>query len=260
MKKTNKIIFIIIVLLIGLSIFFFCYYGIDLIKKVTNSNTIIVGDNAIFKEEGGKWSNISFDHIDKYNWKKYYTYVDNVYFGNYYLYNDDKTYLFEENNSPVNYNGNLLALKGDIKYKVVQFSTHDISNKDYVNKVLKDNDIKQDSILTSQSVIYVDIDNDQKKEEIYTISNKFALEDVGSTYFSFVFMIKNKKIIYLYKNIEKDAQDSYSGCKPYINSILDIDEDNQYEIILSCGYYSNNGIRHRMYKFKDGMFKLLVSN
>lgn len=260
MKKSNKSIIIFIVLLIGLSTIFMLTIGVKLIKDNKNKDVIIVGNEAIFEKQDNKWVNISFADINNYNWKKYYTYIDNQYYGYYSLYNNEKWYLFKDKNQAVNYNGDLLALNGETRYKVVQFNLHDIENKDYITKVLNDNNIKDDSELSSSSVVYVDIDNDGEKEPIYTISNKFSMEDVGNTYFSFIFMVKNDKIIYLYKKLEKDLDSSYSGCKPYINSILDVDEDDQYELILSCGYYSNNGIRHSLYKFKEGVFKLLVSN
>lgn len=261
MKKLNKTSLIsIFVLLILASIFFFTI-GKNLIENNKINNVIIIDNNAIFKEQGNnKWKNISFNKITNYNWKKYNTYIDNSYYGKYYLYNNEKWYLFKDKTKAVNYDGNLLALGGNIKYKVVNFTTYDIEDYTYVKKVLNDNEISEKVFLTSDSLISIDINNDGIKESIYTISNKFSTENDSDIQFSFVFMVKNNKIIYLYKNIEKNQDNIYVGCKPYINSILDINEDNKYEIILSCSYYSNNGIEHKMYKYENQEFKMLVSN
>ena len=71
-------------------------------------------------------------------------------------------------------------------------------------------------------------------------------------------MEKNGSIYYLYKAIENN--DGQNGCKPYLNSLIDIDEDQVYEIVLSCGYYSVEKRLDMLYSFKDNQFKLLLSN
>lgn len=259
MKKSTKTSFMIIIIIIVLSVMFFLTIGLDLMKNDKMDNVVVVGNEAIFKKEGEKWRNVSFQDIGKYNWKEYYTYIDHSYYGNYNLYYSEKWYLFKGKNEAVNYEGDLLALRGNIKYKVVDFTLHDIEDFTDSKRVLQENNLPIDSVLTSSSFVNIDIDHDGVKEQIYMISNKFPIEDVGDTYFSFIFMVKDNRIIYLYKKVEQ-LEDSYSGCKPYISNMMDVDEDNQYEIIISCGYYSNNGISHGMYKFEGDKFKLLVSN
>lgn len=259
MKKSNKTILIIMIVIVFLSLLFFFTIGRKLIKNSKINDMIIVGNDAVFKKDGNKWRNVPFKDISKYNWKQYYTYIDNSYFGQYYLYNSEKWYLFEDKNKALNYEGDLLALSGNIKYKVVNFTLHDIEDTTYVKQVLKDHHLDENSTLTSSSYVDIDINNDGNKERIYTISNQFPLEDVGNTYFSFIFMIDHNRIIYLYEKVKEEV-DPYSGCKPYINNIIDVDEDDRYEIILGCGYYSTNGIHYKMYQFKNGKFNLLVSN
>ena len=63
----------------------------------------------------------------------------------------------------------------------------------------------------------------------------------------------------IYKKIEK-TEDSYSGCKPYIKSILDVNNDNKYEVIINCAEYSTNKIHSTMYKYKNNQFENVVSS
>lgn len=259
MKKSTKISALIIIVIVLLAGLFFLTIGRNLIKNAKEENIILVGNGAIFRKNGTKWNSASFEDINLYNWKEYYTYIDHSYYGNYNLYFNDKWYLFKGKNQAVNYEGDLLALRGNIKYKVVDFTLHDIEDFENPKRVLTENHLPADSILTSSYYVNIDIDHDGNRETIYTISNKFPMEDVGDTSFSFIFMIKNNKVIYLYKNIEP-LTDVYSGCMPYINTIIDIDEDNRYEIIMGCSYYSNNGVKYGMYEFTEDKFKLLVSN
>lgn len=259
MKKDKKVaIFILIFLIVG-AIIFFLTIGIDLLNK-SSENIIIIGNSGGFKKVNSRWVHINTkNELKSLSGNKFNVYVDNSYFGNYNLLYDDKWYLFKNDDTPVNYNGNMLALSGSIKYKVANFTTHDIEDKTYVNRVLRENNISEDSILTYSYYTDIDLNNDGVLERIYTISNKFPYEDVGNLSFSYIFMLKNDKIIYLYKNKE-EIDDVYSGCNPYISNLIDIDEDNKLEVIIGCSYYSVEGTKYNLYKFNDYMFKSLVSN
>lgn len=259
MKKSTKISILIMIAIVLLTGLFFLTIGQKLIKMEKEENIILVDNEAIFRKNGTEWNPVSFEDVNLYNWKEYYTYIDHSYYGNYNLYFNEKWYLFKGKNQAVNYEGDLLALRGNIKYKVVDFILYDIEDFTDAKRVLKENNLPVDSVLTSSYYINRDIDHDGNKEVIYTISNKFPMEDVGDTSFSFIFMIKDNRVIYLYKNIEP-LNDVYSGCQPYINNLIDINEDNHYEIIMGCSYYSNNGVKYGMYEFTGDKFKLLVSN
>ena len=259
MKKDKKVsIFILIFLLLG-SIIFFATIGVRLLNK-NIEDVIIIGNSGGFKKVNKRWTPINNEeNLKSYSGNKFNVYIDNSYLGKYKLLYDDKWYLFKDNNNPVNYEGNMLALSGSIKYKVFNFDMHDIEDTTYVKKALKENDLSEDSTLTYSYYIDIDLNNDGKDERIYTISNKFPYEDIGNISFSYIFMIKDEKIIYLYKNKE-ELDDIYSGCNPYINSFIDIDEDDKPEIIAGCSYYSVEGTKYNLYKFNNYMFKSLVSD
>ena len=259
MKNKRRYIKIIVVIVI-LSVIFLLTVGLNLIKKEQEIDLIVLDSNVIFKKQNNKWYSIKKDsELKKYNWQFLYTFVDNEYLGKYYLYFDEEWYLFDKDKNALNYNGSLIAFN-DSKYKVINFNTSDIVDNTYLNKILTENNLDLNQELTNNYYFSFDIDNDNKDEQLYVVSNRFPINNLNtSTYFSFVFLVDNGKIITIYEDIEK-TDDSYSGCKPYIKSILDINDDNKYEVILNCAYYSTGEINSSMYEYKHNKFKLVVSS
>lgn len=257
MKSKRKVYIIVIVVMILLSSLFFLVFGLDMIEKKNEDSTLIVGDTS-FRNKGGKWTNSSLDTEKKEsNWKLFQTYVDNEYFGEYYLYFSDKWYLFSKDKKAVNYDGELLAFNNK-KYKVFDYDLKEIEDYSDVNIILEENGISFIPNYTSNYYIDLDIDYDGKDERLYLISNLFPLDPVDDKiFFSIVFLKKGDKIIKLY---EKKEEDAFSGCSASISGILDLDWDNKYEIVLKCSYYSTNGTDFSLYNFSKGSFHKLVSN
>lgn len=260
MTKTQKRYLKIFIPLILLSLFFFLFYGLNLISKNKKTSLIIINDDAVFVKKEDRWFNI-IDSSDKekYNWNKYYVYQNNEPIGKFYLVNNGNWYLFDKDKSAVNYDGDLLAFDEETKYTILKYSENSINDYTYVNKVLSENGLNTNAIFSSSYYIDFDIDNDSINEQLYVITNKFPYEKANENSFGFVFLVKNNRIYYLYKDTSK-SKDLFEGCKPYVNSIFDLDEDNKYEVNFSCGYYSTNGTIQKIYKFDKGKFKLLVSN
>lgn len=257
--KTKKRYIKIIIIMILLSIIFLLTIGLKLIEKENEIDLIVLDNNVILKKENNKWSSIKQEsELKKYNWNMLHIFVDNKYLGKYNIYFNEKFYLFDKDRNAVNYNGDLIAFSNN-SYKLVNFTTSDITNNYYVDKILSDYKLDNTS-LTSQYYIDLDIDNDNINEQIFVVSNKFPIDNVTqNTYFSFIFLVDKKEIIMIYKNIEQ-TDDSYSGCKPYINNILDINDDNKYEIILNCAHYSTGQIDSLMYEYKRKKFNLIISS
>ncbi len=142
--------------------------------------------------------------------------------------------------------------------KIKNFTQEKISDYTKVNEILSKNNISTNQELTSNTQISVDIDNDGIEEKIYVVGNVFPKESDPEYIFSVVFMEKNDIIYPIYKSIAKNK--SFNGCKPYINSIIDVNDDNKYEIVLSCSAYSIEGTIDMLYKFSNDKFKIIVSN
>lgn len=258
MKKKKRYIVLLIILVIYIFVMFY-WLGYDNLKKEKVETTILVGNNTVWTYSGKKWLNIEKRaSVEELDWKEFTVYIDGEKLGNYHLWHDDKWYLFTKDKKALNYDGTLLGIRSNNKIKVQPFDTEEIIDYTYVYQVLKENDLSPSSQYTVNTKSLVDIDGDGKTEEFYLISNVFALEFNPDIIFSIVFMVKDGKVFTLYNDIDKSR--GMNGCKPYLNSFLDIDEDNQYEVILSCGRYSNQEPVNMLYKLTKEGFKILISN
>ena len=69
-------------------------------------------------------------------------------------------------------------------------------------------------------------------------------------------MVKNGKFSRLFYN---SSDDNYRSCKAYISNIVDLDNDNKYEIFVNCGKYSDGKPIVSILKYKNGGFDTLVT-
>ena len=256
-KGKKKYVIILAVLLIYFVIIFFMFYN-----KKEKVISIVVDNYAFFHyDKNKKWKSIPLrnNKLESYNWKDYDTYVNGEFYGNKYLWFNDKWYVFNKDKSPVNYSGSLLAIHSGFDYSIkpINFENKNIDNYSYVYDVLKKNNILIDNNYTVSSYLLFDIDNDGNNEEFYTVSNSFPIDFSASKYYSFVFMVKNNKIYYLYKDTYDEI---FDACKPYISGILDVDNDKTYEVIVNCGKYSNRGTNVSLYRFNKKGFVKIISN
>lgn len=250
-------------LIVGIAVFFlimFLFFGLDNIKKDNYNLTLIIGDNTVWSYNKKNWINISEQEAFRnLSWKKYNVYSNNLKQGVYTLWHDDKWYVFDDSKNAVNVDGDFLAIDSNFEIKVSNFNIQNIDVDDNIYTVLSNNGLNTSSMFTSKYKVNFDFDNDGLEEDFYVISNVFSMDFNPSKLFSIVFMVKDKKIYYLYNDIIEN-KNNFSGCKPYINSILDVDDDNKYEILLSCSKYSVGKRVDMLYHFTDGQFKLLISN
>ena len=104
----------------------------------------------------------------------------------------------------------------------------------------------------------------QGYEPSYRTINRFRIhpemkELLRQCFVQFRNQLVKEEIIYpIYTNIE-DAKHANS-CKPFIRSFLDIDEDDKYEVIVSCAKYSIQKPEDMLYQLTDEGMKLLISN
>ena len=71
-------------------------------------------------------------------------------------------------------------------------------------------------------------------------------------------MVKNNSIYMIYEDIRNN--DYFNACKPFFTSFLDVDSNEQYEVIFSCGKYSMEEQVNTLYQFSENTFKVLISN
>lgn len=250
------IILIIFIIAFGFSIYFFI--GRDSIAAQKVQTTILLNPDTIFEYNNKNWIKVNSGHISDYNWKEFDVFLDSTYKGKKLVWHDDQWYIFEKNKSAINYTENFIGIKANYEINVYKFEVENDTSKDYAYELLSDYNLPLSSELTVNDKINVDLDNDGEEEEIYMISNAFPIESEPDTIFSNVFMIKNKQ---KYSILEQHEQgDVYSGCLPNINSIIDVDNDNNYEIVLTCSRFSAQDPINTIYKFDKTKFNKVISN
>lgn len=256
-SKKTYIIILCFIIIFGLVMFL--ALGVGNLKKNKRGTTIIVGNNTIWNYNNQHWLNVSNTReIEKINWQEFNVYSNNEKLGKYYLWYSDKWYLFDKEKNAINYDGELLAYQANYDIDVLKFTEEEITDNTYVDYVLKENNLDIDSKFTASYKVNFDVDKDGENEELYLISNAFPLDFEPEKIFSIVFMIKDDYVYYLYNDISSNT--SFNGCKPYFKSILDVDSDNTYEIIVSCAHYSNSMEIDMLYKLEEEGFKIVISN
>lgn len=260
MKEKKKRYFVILAALAIFVIIMLLALGKDTVFKSKDATTIIVGHNTIWNYSDESWLNITKSStIDDISWLDYDVYLDNKSIGRYYLWNDGgKWYIFDSKKRAVNKEGNLLAFRSNYDIKVKNFTTAEIRNYYHVEKVLEENDLSTSSKFTVATESSFDIDNDGSNETFYFVSNAFPMDYYPSKIFSFVFMVKSSKIYPIYTDVAPN--DTNNGCRPYLSAVIDINQDNIYEMVISCGKYSVDKPVDMLYKLTDEGFKILISN
>jgi hypothetical protein len=235
----------------------FLVFGLDNVKKEGFDTTIIVDEDTVWSYKNRKWINVS-KPFSGLSWEKYEVYDNNEKLGKYYLWYSDKWYAFDSKKNAVLIDGDLLGVRANYDVLVYNHDISEIEDYSYVYSVLKENNIPVDSEYTSKYKIVLDYDNDGEEEEFYVITNAFPMDFEPENIFSIVFMVKDEEIYPIYNDISTNT--GFNGCKPYISSFIDVDEDSKYEFILSCAKFSTSSVNRMLYEFKDNEFKILISN
>ena len=253
--KDKKTVFLVIIFIILLGISIYVLNN----KKKSNEDIILVIDNSSFwKYSDNIWSNVKGkSNLTSYNWKKFKIFSNKEYVGEDYLVYDDKWYAFNDNKEAVKLDGDLFAYSSNKEIDYYNYPVSDITDTSSVDSVLEDLGLVNDNNFSKYFKIDFDIDNDSIDEEFYVISNAF-LENVSGKVFSIVYMVKDNTIYYIFKKIVSEGP--FNGCKPYINSFLDVDGKGNRELIVSCANYSDGKRYDMLYSFDDLKYKILVAN
>lgn len=249
-KKAVITFGIIIVTYLILAIIFF---GWDSFMNKIQGVKIVFSTGDKWQLKDGKW--IDIEDSEEYNWKKFNVYVDNELLGKYSLLYNNKWYVYDKKRNLINYEGNILGISGNKKYKVIDFeqTIFDTTGENILKDILNKKGITYAEPLSSTKVS-LDIDGDNQIETIYTAANLFNDIGVDSKDKYSVMFIKDDEIQVVYEDYQ-DKDKEYSMCIPKVNSIIDFNKDSKYEIIMECNYYSNMGTCTGLYELQDGKYK-----
>lgn len=261
-KKNKKVALVLIILLIVFALILFVVIGISAFRKQKETLYIVVDNNAMWAYKNEKWSTISKTDAKSYNWMAFDVYEGNSFSGrNYLMYTNDKWYIFDNNKKAIIPKEQVLAVGGNVNVSVLDFSTDEFNSNDniYIKAILNRYGVNDTVNFTIKEKIVLDFDNDGEKESLFVLSNIFPSGFVPDMSYNMIFLRDNDSTYMVYKNVAKYSDD-YSGCKAYVNNIIDVNSDKNYEILIGCGYYSTQGVYHALYTFLDNKYQLLISN
>lgn len=254
--KKNYSFFIILALLLGGYIIFSLLITNSSLN--TNAQYIFINDSVKWSYNSN-WTNMEEQELSKLNLENCYVYNNKKYVGNYTLTYNQGWYVDNKL-----YNNEFMAYKGNKKFKYIEFTNNNLSYIDLsiVNKVLEDNDISKinniDDIAYKNKII-IDLDNDNKNEMIYFISNMDS-EVSADKYYSLLFLINDDSYQIIQKSIITNLTSIAQLNDNEIYAIIDLDGDNKYEIIVSKEYFSRSNSKYTLYQLEKNSYKELISN
>lgn len=232
-----KFLFIVVVLYV-LTI------GIIFYINNMNNTEIVIFPNISFKYQSKKWKKNDFNSKINYN----------IYIKNSLLTKSKLTM----KNDLMYYNNEILddfiATSND-KTKIIDYNIE--TDEDNYKKVLEKLKISKYNNFKVNQKIVIDYDNDSELEEIYVLSNLFVdpfMEDVNDDKFSVLYTIDKGKTNIVY---EKKFESDVTGCLLKIRGILDVNNDNKYELVTTCSYYDQLGTKIQIYELNKENYKLI---
>ncbi len=186
-------------------------------------NYVIVGNYLILQETRNGWKQIN-DFNDELANKKYTIMNGNTNETNITLQKapNNEWYFLDNNFNQVKMDDFRIATH-NLNINLGNFE-REIGKDKYINSYLAKNKIEKPDTYSVNKIKF-DFDNDGTDENIYTLSN-FSLESTNYDQKSFILMERNGKTTL----IEESDEEPYM-----VMEILDIDNDNNYEMIVSKG-------------------------
>lgn len=236
--KRRKVYIILIIILIIYFVIVYYFVSNNENENKKKANIIVNGINA-WKYENSTWEYIyEFNEIN--NKDKYKIYLSNNYIGDYkIIVNNNRIYAFDNNNNSLQYNEPIIAINSnyDIDLKNISYSEYTDEDNNILSKIMSDY-----SIYTFRNnKILIDLDNDGNIETLYIVNCYNSNELVFSG-------------IYLYngKLLEIVRSDDLNYISYNIESFIDIDNDNNYELLISSTL--NNNTSYKIYKEKGNNY------
>lgn len=228
-------------------------------KKVKEPIYVVINAKHQFTYQNEKVVS-SLDWNEIYGTKKFYSYSDGIYLGQYSLMKyETGLYLFDENNNSVDYNGTLFTYSSPQKIETVNtnFVSLDAEIRGVVSEVARENNLvmPSDEQLTSLQKINVDLDGNGDLETIYSASSFES--KTNPQQFSFVYYKDDGKLNKIVFNSSNDNNEMYYFS---MTQAMDLDNDNQKELIIQRLKYQTIAVDdYMLYKYKGKEYQLLAS-
>jgi len=249
--KNKGAIIIVITIIFAYLVLAVIFFGWEEFANRFRSLNIMVSTGDKWQLKNGMWSDIEETDLIHFN-----VYINNKSIGKYNLVYNNKWYLFDDNRKAIKYDGNILAINGNVKYELIDFKEEDFDSDDekLLTKILEGKSIDETSEPDSASKIVLDLDGDNIQETIYTASNAFIEGYSVKNRYSIIFTGDEQPEI-LYEHYEDESK-QFSMCVPRLNTVIDIDKDSKYELIFECNYYDQLGSCAMLFEQKNDKYIL----
>lgn len=248
-KKNVKWVVLVLIVII-LYVLFAIFFGKK--ETVSSNNYLLIGNSLIWHEKNGKMyqetkvSNdllqqkfVVFDGINRVN-------VDNL------KYSDQQWYFFDTNYKQLAANNYRVAYSGNLKIRLANYSLefYDDNDDQYIEEVAEPESAEQfDRYRKTLNKVNFDFDGDGSIETLYTITSTI-LDVVNYSFHSYMFLVDDDNVI---------SQVQTTGSNPLlIEEVLDLDNDDKFEIVVSKGILDNPTLDacYQIYKIDENKIKL----
>lgn len=252
MEDKKKIIIIVSILLAYFALMMI-FFGLDNLKKKVYHVDFVISPSSYLRYEKGTWSDIKKEESELLG-KSYKIYNNHQFLYEGILqYTDGNWYAFNHENKPLSLPNNFLAYRGNMKIEMISYPTMTMSEneKTEASTILKQHNIDFEPEFTKTLKIELDLNNDQKLESIYIISNTLGMEE-QKTYFSIAYIKNSDNIEVL---VEDVGDDMYQIPSLNLKAILDMNQDKKYELIFEKIYFDQIGTCHEIFEYVDNTYK-----
>ena len=221
-----------------------------------NYKMLIIDNISTWGYYDDKWYNLSPENIEE---EKYNVYINQDYYGDFYLKFGTVWNLFDNNKNFINYSGNLLAFSDNFNINVQKFDLLEVSITE-INEIstILNYDIDFES-LTTNEVVNIDLDKNGINDKIVNVSNLDA-NSIQKKYFNLCYVVLNNEIqILINENVDEKMLLLYP--KYNIEYILSFSNNEYYSFIMQEGYFSEvDSTKNNLYAFSNNKYTKLFGD
>ena len=228
MKDKKIIIALVILVVLILAIICFSLFSDD-VEEISNKQEreyLIVGDYLIWQKQGDDWTQVTEFNDSVLN-QTYNVYGDDQMFSDVKKKKtDSQLYFFDQNYKQVTLD-NYRAATSHFDISLADYNVEDATSEDasIINEALSTIDDPDTSLYHTVKYSY-DFDNDGDMEAIYNTTN-YVFDIVYYDIYSLLYYVDDNSEIQMIDKIKDNPIE--------MEEILDLDNDNNYEIIISEG-------------------------
>lgn len=238
--RNNKTYIIIAVILI---IYFVVFRFISFVINKENSKytSLIIDGVNIWELSAGSWKTLTEDEFDGQD-NLYDLYSADEYYGDYTIkINNKRLYAFDNKYNSLQYNNSVMAINSNYDIDVYFFGYSEITDTD--KNILSD--VINNNYANNIKKISIDVNDNDKDEHFYVVDyiveNEVAFTEIYYYDGKLREVVTNEGARYLIYDI------AY---------ILDINDDDKYEIVISSNYF--NTTTYKVYKLDGKDFELYL--